>query len=127
MLYGKILRDLKKMPETSAYRKYTEDIVSTRLGHVESVSDAERLSDWLVDVYPSQETNIASLERKINCGQIEEVIIQVSFVLRSARFILSVLLKAENELMCARRMALNSVWEPLIDKPPANQWKWPIA
>ncbi|CAF1002364.1 unnamed protein product [Adineta steineri] len=92
LLYGKILRDLKKIPATAIYRKYTEDIINTRLGHVES------------------ETNIARLERKINCGQIEEVIVQ-----------------AENELMCVRRMAMNNVWEPLASQAPPNQWKWPIA
>ncbi|CAF2857951.1 unnamed protein product [Rotaria sp. Silwood2] len=92
LLYGKILRDLKSIPETSAYRKYTEDIVNSRLEHVEN------------------ESNIARLERKINCGQIEEVIVQ-----------------AENELMCVRRMALNHVWEPLVAQAPANQWKRPIV
>ncbi|CAF0733266.1 unnamed protein product [Adineta ricciae] len=92
LLYGKILRDLKKIPETSVYRKYTEDTINSRLAHVEN------------------EPNIARLERKINCGQIEEVIVQ-----------------AENELMCVRRMALNNVWGPLIGQAPPNQWKWPIA
>ncbi|CAF1504526.1 unnamed protein product [Adineta ricciae] len=92
LLYGKILRDLKKIPETSVYRKYTEDTINSRLAHVEN------------------EPNIARLERKINCGQIEEVIVQ-----------------AENELMCVRRMTLNNVWEPLIGQAPPNQWKWPIV
>ncbi|CAF1043363.1 unnamed protein product [Rotaria sp. Silwood1] len=92
LLYGKILRDLKSIPETSSYRKHTEDIINSRLEHVEN------------------EPNIARLERKINCGQIEEVIVQ-----------------AENELMCVRRMALNHVWEPLVAQAPPNQWKWPIV
>ncbi len=39
LLYGKILRDLNKFPETSAYKKYTEDIIKSRLQHVESVRD----------------------------------------------------------------------------------------
>lgn len=80
------------MPETSAYRKYTEDIVSTRLGHVESVSDEGRMTDGSVHVPPLQEANIARLERKINCGQIEEVIVQVSYGSRSSQFIVVLLL-----------------------------------
>ncbi|CAF0756037.1 unnamed protein product [Didymodactylos carnosus] len=91
LLYGKILRDLKKIPDNSAYRKYTEELTQSRLQHVLS------------------EPDIAKLERKINCGQIEEVIIQ-----------------AENELTCARRMTEHKVWEPLTAQAPANQWKWPI-
>ena len=43
LLYGKILRDLKKLPAASAYRKYTEEVVNTRLGHVESVRHSESI------------------------------------------------------------------------------------
>ncbi len=78
LLYGKILRDLKKIPETSAYRKYTEDVINSRLQHVESVRDHTNIIYFIYDFFVIQEPNIARLERKINCGQIEEVIVQVN-------------------------------------------------
>ena len=49
------------------------------------------------------------LEKKIGCGQIEEVIVQ-----------------AENELNLARKMLEWKAWEPLKTQAPPSQWKWPI-
>lgn len=55
------------------------------------------------------EPDIKKLEDQLQCGQLEEVILQ-----------------AENELSLARKMLQWKSWEPLVEQPPANQWKWPI-
>lgn len=52
---------------------------------------------------------VEGIEAKLNSGLIEEVVIQ-----------------AENELVLARRMLEFKAWEPLTQKPPEDQWKWPI-
>ena len=90
-LYGKILRAVSKMPQDAAYRKYTEELVRNRAAVVEKYGN-----DW------------KKVEQEINCGQIEELIIQ-----------------AENELSLARNMMTWKPWEPLVTKPGPEQWKWP--
>jgi len=95
----------------------------------------------------SKESDIGKLEQKINCGQIEEVIFQVSVWLLDARLLgghylvglcththththphplCYPCLQAECELALSRKMAEWKPWEPLVEEPPPNQWKWPI-
>lgn len=90
VVYGKILKVLKKIPPHAAYRKYTEEIVQTRL---QAVIDSK---------------NYEEIEKKVNCGQVEELIKQ-----------------AEQELILARKFVAWKPWEPLVSQPPPNQWTWP--
>ncbi|NXT09094.1 NDUA5 dehydrogenase, partial [Prunella fulvescens] len=56
-----------------------------------------------------KESDVKKLQEKLNSGQIEEVIVQ-----------------AENELSLARKMIQWKPWEPLVEEPPSDQWRWPI-
>jgi len=67
MLYTKTLKELAKMPQTSAYRKFTENTIQTRLAIVNSEKD------------------VAVIESKINSGQVEELIVQAENELSLAR------------------------------------------
>ncbi|XP_044575785.1 NADH dehydrogenase [ubiquinone] 1 alpha subcomplex subunit 5 isoform X1 [Cotesia glomerata] len=89
-IYTRILRVLAKFPTTSAYRTSTEQIVKERAEIVKNTPDVE------------------TLEKKIGCGQVEELVVQ-----------------AENELLLARKMAVWKPWEPLAEPIPKDQWTWP--
>ncbi|XP_014247305.1 NADH dehydrogenase [ubiquinone] 1 alpha subcomplex subunit 5-like [Cimex lectularius] len=90
VLYGKILNVLDSMPKDAAYRKYTEEIVKSRAAIVSQAKTSEEI------------------EQKIECGQVEELIIQ-----------------ADNELALARQFARCKPWEPLMTSAPKDQWVWP--
>ncbi|KAM8948782.1 LOW QUALITY PROTEIN: NADH dehydrogenase [ubiquinone] 1 alpha subcomplex subunit 5-like [Lycaon pictus] len=53
------------------------------------------------------EPDVKKLKDQLQGGQLEEVILQ-----------------AENESLA--RKIIQKPWEPLVEEPPANQWKWPI-
>lgn len=91
-LYGKILRALSKMPQDAVYRQNTEKIIQER--------------SQIVATTPV----VADIEKAINCGQVEELIVQ-----------------AENELTLARKMLGWKPWEPLVAQAPKTQWQWPPA
>ncbi|XP_050030648.1 NADH dehydrogenase [ubiquinone] 1 alpha subcomplex subunit 5 [Dermacentor andersoni] len=71
IVYNKILRALAKLPESAAYRRYTEQIVNERLSLVQSEKD------------------IVQLEKRIGAGQIEQVIKQAEGELVLARRMLN--------------------------------------
>uniref|UniRef100_A0AC34QHM8 Uncharacterized protein n=1 Tax=Panagrolaimus sp. JU765 TaxID=591449 RepID=A0AC34QHM8_9BILA len=56
------------------------------------------------------EPDIPKLEEKIGMGQIEEVIEQAEFELQTVRAIID-----------------SKAWEPLVEAPQKNQWRWPVA
>ncbi|XP_031628313.1 NADH dehydrogenase [ubiquinone] 1 alpha subcomplex subunit 5 [Contarinia nasturtii] len=91
-LYGKTLRALAQMPETAAYRVNTEKIIRER-AHIVATTQ-----------------NAIDIEKKIGCGQIEELIVQ-----------------AENELLLSRKFLSWKPWEPLARQAPPSQWTWPPA
>ncbi|XP_028405686.1 NADH dehydrogenase [ubiquinone] 1 alpha subcomplex subunit 5-like [Dendronephthya gigantea] len=91
-VYNKTLDVLSTMPSTAVYRTSTENLTKQRIKLVE------------------MEGNIEELEKKIGCGQIEEVIEQ-----------------ANDELSLAEKMREWQPWEPLQTEPPPDQWKWPIG
>ncbi|VDQ05373.1 unnamed protein product [Trichobilharzia regenti] len=62
-LYNRILKVLALMPEESSYRRHTSEVVQSRLNAVNKIPD------------------VPTLESTIDCGQIEEVIVQVKYIL----------------------------------------------
>ncbi|KAH0955066.1 hypothetical protein HN011_005592 [Eciton burchellii] len=89
-MYKRILRVLDKFPKDYAYRTETEKIVQNRLKIVRETAD------------------VKSIEDKIGCGQIEELILQ-----------------AKNEMRLAEKMIEWKPWEKLMQEAPSNQWTWP--
>jgi NADH dehydrogenase (ubiquinone) 1 alpha subcomplex subunit 5 len=85
-LYGQILTALKHLPEEAEYRKVTELITKNRLEIVQHHQD------------------VSTIEQKIDCGQIEELISQ-----------------AEDELSLISKMEEWKPWEDLAYPPPPSQ------
>ena len=89
-LYSKTLAALEKLPRDALYRKHTEQIVQQKLQTTQA------------------DTDVSVIEKKIGCGQAEELIDQ-----------------AERELALVHKMEEWRPWEQLVAPPPPNQWKWP--
>ncbi|XP_043747199.1 NADH dehydrogenase [ubiquinone] 1 alpha subcomplex subunit 5-like [Cervus elaphus] len=82
------------------------------LGHIPKNAAYRKYTEQITNKKLSMvkaEPDVKKLEERLQGGQIEEVILQ-----------------AENELSLARKMIQWKPWEPLVEEPPASQWKWPI-
>ncbi|XP_066936181.1 NADH dehydrogenase [ubiquinone] 1 alpha subcomplex subunit 5-like [Clytia hemisphaerica] len=86
-IYSKTLGVLSTLPESSVYRQQVEHITNQRLELVKKTED------------------VMKLEKLINCGQIEEVMVQAS-----------------DELQLVEQMAQWQVWEAPESQAPAGQW-----
>ncbi|KAJ1554784.1 hypothetical protein HK096_001657 [Nowakowskiella sp. JEL0078] len=87
--YNRILHSIKRIPSESVYRQSVEAITKQRLAVVESLDNYE------------------DIEKKLNAGQIEELIMQ-----------------AEDELKLISKMEEYKSWEPLEVKPIEGQWDY---
>ncbi|KAI8993278.1 ETC complex I subunit conserved region-domain-containing protein [Pilobolus umbonatus] len=88
--YNSTLEALSRIPSTAVYRQATESLTQQRLSIVESTENYE------------------DIESKINCGQIEELLIQ-----------------AKEELSLVGKMEEWKAWEQLETPIPAGQWVYP--
>ncbi|RKP07553.1 ETC complex I subunit conserved region-domain-containing protein [Thamnocephalis sphaerospora] len=86
-VYQQTLEALKPIPATAVYRQATEALTKQRLGVVEGTE------------------NVEEIERTLDVGQIEEVIMQ-----------------AEDELKLISKMIQWKAWEPLEEPAPKGQW-----
>ncbi|XP_055283857.1 NADH dehydrogenase [ubiquinone] 1 alpha subcomplex subunit 5-like [Moschus berezovskii] len=82
------------------------------LGHIPKNAAYRKYTEQITNEKLSMvkaEPDVKKLEEQLQGGQTEEVTLQ-----------------AENELSLARKMIHWKPWEPLVEEPPASQWKWPI-
>lgn len=107
---------LDKMPKEYTYRKETEKLVKDRLKIVKEVmlglvQRNNNLSIYYVSFlikHILQNIDVQAIEKKIGCGQVEELIIQ-----------------AKNEMSLSEKILVWKPWEKLIQEAPPNQWTWP--
>ncbi|KJE91886.1 NADH dehydrogenase 1 alpha subcomplex subunit 5 [Capsaspora owczarzaki ATCC 30864] len=89
-LYRQTLQVLGGFPQSAVYRQHAEKLTNHRLS--------------ILDQEPSDD----AAERRINSGQMEELVRQ-----------------AEDELALAKKMGEWKAWEKLSVQPNSEQWKWP--
>ncbi|KAF8203618.1 NADH2 dehydrogenase [Pholiota molesta] len=89
--YESTLSALSAIPQTSVYRQGVEALVRNKLNIVQNANG-----------------DVATVEAKLNEGQIEEA-----------------LDIASDELKLAAQMVEWKAWEPLEDKPEPGQWEYP--
>ena len=106
-LYTKTLSLLQGFPKEAVYRQQTEQVVQQRLQIVQA------------------ESNITAIEKKIGCGQVEELIDQVIHSFIMAICWRECNMQAERELSLTSKMEAWQPWQPLLSNPPPNQWQWP--
>ncbi|KAI6005327.1 Ndufa5, NADH-ubiquinone oxidoreductase subunit [Pisolithus orientalis] len=88
--YESTLSVLSTIPQTSVYRQ-----------------SAEALTKHKLDIVKGANGDVASVERRLDEGQIEES-----------------LDIAQDELRVAENMLEWKAWEPLEERPPAGQWEY---
>jgi len=87
--YNDTLAALSRLPTVAVYRQATEALTKHRLSIVESTE------------------NVSEIEKKIDAGQIEQIITQ-----------------AEDELRLVPKVEEWKPWEPLQEPPPKGQWDY---
>ncbi|XP_076284187.1 NADH dehydrogenase (ubiquinone) subunit ND-13B [Lasioglossum baleicum] len=90
LLYTRIMKALAGLPSESAYKRHTEALIKERNSIVE------------------QNEDVSTIEDKIGCGQVEELILQ-----------------AQKELNLVEQMTNWKTWESLVEEAPRHQWTWP--
>lgn len=99
----------KRLPIVFIPKKSSPNVPESWPQYVLYLLPSSSSNEWYFHII-FQNTDVTDIEKQINCGQIEEVIVQ-----------------AENELLLARKMLGWKPWEPLAREAPATQWNWPPA
>lgn len=110
-LYARTLTLLQGLPRDSAYHRNAQQVVQQRLQIVQA------------------ETCLETIEEKIGCGQVEELIDQVCSKMHGAMVVMATptwrFSQAKRELSLTNRMEEWKPWQTLISEAPPDQWKWP--
>ncbi|GAA5959995.1 hypothetical protein JCM8115_004491 [Rhodotorula mucilaginosa] len=94
--YTSTLKVLEKIPAAAVYRQSAEAITKERLAIVQRREAGDD---------QATEADIEAVEREIDAGLVEELLLQ-----------------AQDELKLASKMLEYKPWEELAEAPPAGQW-----